>query len=37
MKLHNEGLQYRVEELESENEKLKTKYKLIKEVRLGLN
>lgn len=33
MKLHNEGLQFRIEELESENEKLKLKYKNVKEVR----
>lgn len=32
MKLHNEGLQGRIEELEIESEKLKSKYKSVKEV-----
>lgn len=33
MKLHNESLQARIEELEGSNENLKRKYKSMKEVK----
>jgi hypothetical protein len=33
MKLHNEGLQARIEELEGTNDSIKKKYKAMKEVK----
>lgn len=33
MKLHNESLQSRIEELEGINDKIKNKYKAMKEVK----